>query len=175
MNAKDTGGRYVIKVLYEKRYMEMKKKILVKIGIAIIVIIFAIAVGIWSQKKRDWYDSFESYGTLNIMEGLPNEGITSNDFSDIMYLDSVKDFQIKGQFTIRKGEVKVVISLNGELLFEKDLNSEVGTFESDVYTDKKGEIQIDVIIPDDVDGEYLMTTYTRETNWNRLIRRIKDE
>ena len=81
---------------------------------------------------------------------------------------------IEGDFVIREGEVKVIASLNGEFLCEKDLNSEVGKFESDIYTDKKGELQIDVISPDDVDGEFRMITYTRESNFNRLLRRIKD-
>ena len=152
----------------------MKKKMLVITGIIGIAIIFIVVGGIWLQKKRDWYDSFESYGTLNLIEGFSDETMTSNNFSDIMYLDSVKDFRIEGDFVIREGEVKVIASLNGEFLFEKDLNSEVGKFDSDIYTDKKGELQIDVISPDDVDGEFRMITYTRESNFNRLLRRIKD-
>lgn len=149
----------------------MKKRILVIAGIICIGIILAVIVRSWLQKKDDWYNSVEGYGPLNVME-LDKSAFTNN--TDMTYpLDSVMDFQIKGQFTISKGEVEIIASLNGELLFMKTLNSEVQTFESDIYTDRTGEIKVDMIISDDIQGDYSVVIYTRETNLNRLIRRMK--
>lgn len=150
----------------------MKKKIIVITGIIITLIVLIVFVGIWSKKKREWIDSVEQFGPMNVME-LDENAYTNSTYM-LFSLDTVKDFQIKGRFTIREGEVEIVASLNGDTLFTKSLNSEVQTFESDIYPDKKGEIKVDIIIPDDAKGDYSVTIRTRETNLNRLIRRIKD-
>ncbi len=145
----------------------MKKKLIVIIVILIIAGILMIAGWKWGKGKTDWFDSFGEFGPLNLME--QDETLTSNDMSSTYYLNSVQDFRIEGQFTIRKGEVKLIVSMNGQFLFEQDLNSEVSRFESEIYTDQKGALQIDMIISDDVDGSYETTIYTRETKYRKFL------
>lgn len=149
----------------------MKKKVMVIVGIVIIAIILVIAGWKWGKGKTDWYKSAELFGPLNLME--LDEELTSNDSYYAYYLNSVQDFRVEGQTTIRKGEVKIIVSMNDQYLFEQDLNSEVSQFESEIYTDQEGELQVDMIISDDADGEYTIAIYTRKMKYRRLLERIK--
>lgn len=149
----------------------MKKKSMVIITIVIIAIIFVIVGWKWGQGKTDWYPLSGAFGPLNLYE--LDETLTDNDMSSTYYLDSVQDFRIDGQFTIKRGEVKIIVSMNDQYIFEQDLNSEVSRFESEIYTDQKGELRIDMILSEDVDGEFTMTIYTRETKFRRLLERIR--
>lgn len=151
----------------------MKKKMgQIIVGIIIALSIIIIIGGIWGHRKRSWEESVKGYGPLNMMELDPNA--ETNDTCIIFSLDFKKDFRIEGNFTIKSGPVKVIASLNGNVLFEDELSGGEATFKSQTFTEQEGEIRVYIIIPDDADGDYTVTIYTQETNLSWLLGKLKE-
>lgn len=149
----------------------MKKR---GIGIAIVVfVILAFTVALFFVKE-EWKETMGTFGPLNIMELDKGNDIPENRTSASFFLTERQDYYVEGSMKINKGSASCIITCNDVIIYEESFKTGMHEIETDVFQNKKGEIQIEVKASDDVDGTYDINLHTRESVLNHMISRIKD-
>lgn len=147
-----------------------------KKGIVAIIIVFLLILilGICFFVKGKWNEAMSTYGPLNIMENDDMQNIKENCSTSSYLVSGKKDFYLSGNIRVNKGNASCIITCNGEKIYENSFSKGDYLINTDVYKDKDGEICIEIIASDDVDGDYNIAIYTRESILNHFIRRLKE-
>ncbi len=146
----------------------MKKKII--IIIPIVAILIAVACMYFSGKCQ-WLDAWSTYGPLNIMQY--DEAADSNNMSSNYYMTNKKDIYFSNVINIKKGSMKLKFLINDEVVYEYTLDVGEHLFDTDVLENVSGTVSVLIYASDDIDGDYSVTAYTRETRWESFKARIK--
>lgn len=149
----------------------MKKR---GIGIAIFVFVILALTGVLFFAKKEWKETMGTFGPLNIMEQDKWNDIPENRTSASFFLTERQDYYVEGSMKINKGSASCIITCNDVIIYEESFKAGMHEIETDVFQNKKGEIQIEVKASDDVDGTYDINLHTRESVLNYMISRIKD-
>lgn len=159
----------------ERELKVMKKKLVVTACVFLVIIVAVIVAFVYFKSKTDWVNAGSNYGPLNVME-LESENETSggNNTKVTFNIDSKKDIKITGQFHIKEGSVKAVLYMNDEKIAEQTFDEGSYNEEMAEVENVRGVVKIELVISDDVAGNYQVTVDTRETKWNRLRRLIKE-
>lgn len=145
----------------------MKKKII----IGLTVLLLLVAAGIYLAGKESWKEEMELFGPLNVMQ--QDAQLTTNDGDAVYTVSRKKDIQISNEFHIYKGTVSLMIYLNGDQIYQKDMQEGDHVFDIDPMMNTKGDIRVVYTAPDDVDGSYSISIKTRVRRWNRILHNIK--
>lgn len=138
----------------------MKKKIIIIIPIVIILIAVA---WLYFSGKRQWLEDWNTYGPLNIMQY--DEAADSNDTSSTSYMTNKKDIYFSNVIHIKKGSMKLKFCINDEVVYEYTLDAGEHLFDTDVLENITGKVSVFIYASDDIEGNYTITAYTRETRW----------
>lgn len=151
--------------------MKKKKTIII---ISIIVIIL-VAIGIWSQGRQ----KSGSASTWGLMEeaGFFPEGDAYMRDCFTLTPEGLVDVQFDVQIESSNGPIQyhIICSINDEVVYEEE-QSGVSTvsFTSKSFKNKKGEMKLEIIVPNDAKGKYTLEIRTKKTNLTKLIETIKD-
>lgn len=145
----------------------MKKKII----IGLTVLLLLVAAGIYLAGKESWKEEMELFGPLNVMQ--QDAHLTTNDGDAVYTVSRKKDIQISNEFHIYKGTVSLTIYLNGDQIYQKNMQEGDYVFDLDPMMNTKGDIRVVYTAPDDVDGSYSISIKTRVRRWNRILHNIK--
>lgn len=147
----------------------MKKR-----GIIIVVTLFLIVVivGTCYLIKGEWKEAMSTFGPLNIMVTDDMGTISENCSTSSFLLSSKNDFYLSGNIRINKGNVSCIITCNGDKIYENFFGEGDHQINTDIFRDKGGEICIEIIASDDVDGDYNIAIYTRERILYHFIRKL---
>lgn len=147
-----------------------------KKGIVAIIIVFLLILilGICFFVKGEWNEAMSTYGPLNIMECDDTKNIKDNYSAASCLLSGKKDFYLSENIRVNKGSVSCIITCNGVKICENVFREGAHQINTDIINDKSGEIIIEIIASDDVDGDYNVAIYTRERILNCFIRRLKE-
>lgn len=149
----------------------MKKRIIAVIIVGGLIVILILAY-IGLQQKTDWTESVDSYGEFNPER---EEGITTENYGNGYDVYTIKDIRVTSDILTQGGEVTLDIYLNNNLEAERTYNA--GKTEEIIVEvpDFKGTISTNLIAEPDVTGIYSVKIYTRETRFNKLLRRLRDK
>ena len=95
----------------------MRKKII----IGLTVLLLFVAAGIYLAGKESWKEEMELFGPLNVMQ--QDAQLTTNDGDAVYTVSRKKDIQISNEFHIYKGTVSLTIYLNGDQIYQKDIDA----------------------------------------------------
>lgn len=148
----------------------MKKR-----GIIIVVTLFLIViiVGTCYLIKGEWKEVMSTFGPLNIMLTDDIGTISENCSTSSFLLSSKNDFYLSGNITINKGNVSCIITCSGDKIYENFFSEGDHQINTDIIKDKGGEINIEIIASDDVDGDYNIAIYTRKRILYKLFQIAK--
>lgn len=144
------------------------------ISIAIAVFLIIMTIGICFFVKGEWREAMSTFGPLNIMATDDIQKINENNSTASFFLSGKNDFYLSGSVKVNKGTASCIITYNGVKIYENDFSEGDHQINTDVMKDKDGEIGIEILASDDVDGDYNVVIYTRESVLNHFIRRIKE-
>ena len=71
-------------------------------------------------------------------------------------------------YTPKPGKAKIKILNGNKLLYEETFNAGRQSFETDVFEDEKGIVEMIIEAEDNVEGEYKLSIYIRERRWQKL-------
>lgn len=145
----------------------MKKKII----IGLVVLLLLVAAGVYLAGKESWKEEMELFGPLNVMQ--QDALLTTNDGDAVYTVSRKKDIQISNEFHIYKGTVSLTIYLNGDQIYQKDMQEGDYVFDIDPIMDAKGVIHVTYTASEDVDGSYSISIKTRVRRWDRMLHNIK--
>lgn len=115
-----------------------------------------------------------TFGPLNIMKTDDFAGISENRTSSSFSLSEKSDYYVSGNVTVKKGNASCIITCDGTKIYEKQFTTGNYQIKTDTFHDKTGEIQIEILASDDVEGDYNIIVHTRERAWNHILRRLRD-
>lgn len=147
-----------------------KHGIIIAISIFLILIIICISFFV----KGEWKETMSTYGPLNVIETDDIGIISENRISSSFILSEKRDYYLSGSVTVNKGTVSCIITCDGIKIYEKNFDTGSYQIKTDVFNDKTGEIYIEISASDDVEGDYNITLYTRESIFNHIVGRLKE-
>ena len=144
----------------------MKKKVIISLAGVAVILLSVLILFLYFQGKTDWYEAMSEFGPLNTMN-LDPECKSNNSISSFP-LEEKKDLRLSGDFTVNQGKAKIKILNGNKLLYEETFNAGRQSFETDVFEDEKGNVEMIIEAEDNVEGEYKLSIYIRERRWQKL-------
>lgn len=144
-----------------------------KRGIIVAIVIFII-IGTSFFIKEQWKETMNTFGPLNIMETDDIETLSENRTSSSFSLSGKQDYYLSGSITVNKGNASCVITCDGTIIYENNFDKGNYQIKTDEFSNKTGKINVEIAATDDVEGDYNISIYTRESKFNHFIRRMKE-
>lgn len=145
-----------------------------RIIIAISIFIILVIIGTSFFVKGEWKETMSTFGPLNIIGTDDSEIISENRTGSSFLLSEKRDYYLSGSVTVNKGKASCIITCDGIKIYENNFDTGNWQIETDVFNDRTGEIYIEILASDDVEGDYNIILYTRENTFNHIIRRLKE-
>lgn len=144
----------------------MKKKVIISLAGVAVILLSVLILFLYFQGKTGWYEAMSTFGPLNTMNLDPE--CKSNNSITSFPLEEKKDLRLSGDFTVNQGKAKIKILNGNKLLYEETFNAGRQSFETDVFEDEKGNVEMIIEAEDNVEGEYKLSIYIRERRWQKL-------
>ena len=149
---------------------EILKKVLTVIGGLLLLVLLGSILLFWWNSKTDWMEEMSTYGPFDISD----LGVTQNETKSYYNLKMGKEYKLDGTVEITEGKATVIYMVDGEVLYEREMDCGVYQLDSIEYMGKGTDVCIKIIATRDIYGSYEIKISSRETRAEQMLRRFRE-